>query len=303
MNSTLFAHWRKAIPALLVACCLFSLPATSLAHGDHDKTPDPKTGILLVAFGSSLPEAQASFQNIDAKVRAAHPDIPVQWAFTSHIIREKLARQEGKQLLSPAQALSLMADRGFTHVAVQSLHTIPGEEFHSLLQTVHAFESFPEGIAHLSIGTPLLGVTQDLDRTADALLANAPADRSSDQALVFMGHGTHHPGNVYYIAMQELLRSRDPLAFMGTVEGSPSLDQVRSELKRRGVKKVWLMPFMSVAGDHAQNDMAGPEADSWVSVLTADGMDCTPVLKGTAEFDNIVAIWLDHLEQALHELN
>ncbi|SKA79048.1 sirohydrochlorin cobaltochelatase [Paucidesulfovibrio gracilis DSM 16080] len=294
--------FRSSLAALTLALVtiVVSFPCLSSAHGSA-VPEEEKLGILLVAFGSSMPEAQASFRNIEAKVHAAYPDIPVQWAFTSHIIREKLARTEGKDLLSPMQALAAMADSGFTHVAVQSLHTIPGEEFHGLLQTVNAFR-FPGGIAHLSVGAPLLAVTADLERAAEAMLANVPEDRTSDEAVVFMGHGTHHPGNVYYIAMQEILRARDPLAFIGTVEGSPSLDQVRAELKKNDVHKAWLVPFMSVAGDHARNDMAGPEEDSWISILTADGVNCTPVLKGSAEFDNVVQIWVDHLDHALEEL-
>ncbi|MGE4292292.1 MAG: sirohydrochlorin cobaltochelatase [Desulfovibrio sp.] len=287
-------RFRVLVPFLLL---LLLFASSALAHS----AKADKTGILLVAFGSSVSEAQVAFKNIDAKVRAAHPGIPVQWAFTSHIIRTKLAK-EGKELLSPAQALALMASQGYTHVAVQSLHTIPGEEYNGLLETVRAFQSFPDGIAHIALGAPLLYATDDLERVADALLANAPAKRSKDDALLFMGHGTPHPGNVYYIAMQELLRSRDANAFVATVEGTPDLDQVRKGLKDRKIKKIWLLPFMSVAGDHARNDMSGPESDSWTSILTADGFQCASVLKGTAEYDNIVAIWLEHLDAALSRL-
>lgn len=288
---------RRTLSALLLVL-LTLLASTALAHGVKPE----KTGILLVAFGSSMPQAQASFENIDAKVRAAHPDVPVQWAFTSHIIRNKLAK-EGKNLLSPAQALADMAAQGFTRVAVQSLHTIPGEEYTDLQRTVAAFRSFPDGIAHIELGAPLMLSTADLERTADVLLANVPKERGKDEAVILMGHGTPHPGNVYYIAMQELMRSRDPLVFVGTVEGTPTLDQVRAELKSRKIKKVWLMPFMSVAGDHARNDMAGSEPDSWINILKGDGLQCVPVLKGTAEFDDVVAIWLDHLNEALQRLD
>lgn len=291
-------HFKRLRTILPLALLL--LLATTNCFAGHGQ-PEEKTGILLVAFGSSMPEAQVAFDNIDAKVRAAHPDTPVQWAYTSHIIRAKLAK-EGQHLLSPAQALALMADQGFTRVAVQSLHTIPGEEYEGLQLTVDAFQSFPDGIEHIELGTPLLSSTEDLNRVTKALLSNIPAERTKNEALIFMGHGTHHPGNVYYIAMQQMLHSNDQLAFIGTVEGSPDLDQVRKELKRNKVTKAWLLPFMSVAGDHARNDMAGPEEDSWNSVLTKDGVTCVPVLKGTAEYDNIVAIWLDHLNEALQRL-
>ena len=86
------------------------------------------------------------------------------------------------------------------------------------------------------------------------------------------------------------------------MEGSPSLDDVRAELKERGIRKAYLLPFMSVAGDHAHNDMAGKDDDSWLGVLTADGVECVPVLKGTAEYGPVADIWVDHLRDALKAL-
>ena len=111
-----------------------------------------------------------------------------------------------------------------------------------------------------------------------------------------MGHGTPHPSNAFYAALMYHFQQKDPNIFVGTVEGFPEIDDIKAMLIKKKIKKVYLMPFMSVAGDHARNDMAGDEEDSWKSVLTAAGIECVPILKGTAEYDEIIAIWVDHLK-------
>ncbi|WP_029894408.1 sirohydrochlorin cobaltochelatase [Desulfohalovibrio reitneri] len=289
---------RSFLFILAALLCLAAHPAQA-GHG-HDR-PD-KTGILLVAFGTSIPEAQTVFDTIDQRVRNAHPGTPVRWAFTSSIIRDKIERTQGENLDSVQQALADMADQGFTRVAVQSLHTIPGQEFHDLRATIGAFDGLPGGLEDVSLGMPLLSSDSDLRRVADALLANLPGERSGSEAAVFMGHGTHHPANVYYPGLQYYLWERDPLAFVGVVEGAPPLNEVETKLAERGVERVWLLPFMSVAGDHARNDMAGDEPGSWKSVLRDKGYEVEVVLTGTAAYDQVVNVWLDHLHTALERL-
>ena len=125
----------------IVSCLVILLTVglcASVMAGGHSRKASKKVGILLVAFGSSIPSAQVSFENIDKNVKKTYPAIPVRWAYTSTIIRKKLARQ-GKHLDSPEVALAKMQDEGFTHVAVQSLHTIGGAEYHELRRTVSAF--------------------------------------------------------------------------------------------------------------------------------------------------------------------
>jgi sirohydrochlorin cobaltochelatase len=283
-----------ALTFLLILAASFAA-FTAVAHGE---AKPEKTGILLVAFGTSVPEAQVAFDNINRKVKAAFPEVEVRWAFTSSIIRGKLAAK-GKLLDSTAAALARMAEDGFTRVAVQSLHTIPGREYHELIQTAHAFASMPDGVKNIRIGQPLLAGPEDLLAAVEALRANLPSDRSRGEAVILMGHGTHHPSDVFYPALQYYLWKKDPLIFVATVEGSPSLSDVLPELEVNGVKKAFLMPFMSVAGDHARNDMAGDDDDSWKSILVKAGVEIVPVFKGTAEYDDMVDIWVDHLKTAM----
>lgn len=257
-----------------------------------------KKGILLVAFGTSEASAKVSFQNIEAKVKKAFPGVDVFWGYTSRIIRHKLAGQ-GEMILSPAQALAKMMDDGYTHVAVQSLHTIPGEEYHELTMTVNGFKDMPGGFDRLVLGHPMLGTQDTVAGAVDAIIATLPRARKANEAVVLMGHGTHHPGNIYYSAMNWQLQQKDPNIIMGTVEGYPDLGDVIAWLKAKKSGKVWLMPFMSVAGDHAKNDMAGDEEDSWKSRLTEVGFSCQTVLKGTAEYDEFADLWVGQLTKAM----
>lgn len=267
--------------------------AVGYASTGHGHDVPKKVGILLVAFGSSEASAQVSFDNIDRKIKAAYPDIPVRWAYTSHIIREKLAKQ-GKKLDSPAVALAKMQDEKFTHVVVQSLHTIAGAEYDDLKRTVGGFENMG-GFQGIMVGYPLMATQSDMQRTVDAILKTIPKHRQKNDAVVLMGHGTHHPANAFYAALMFQLQLRDPNIFVGTVEGYPGIDLITDMLKQKRIKNVYLMPFMSVAGDHAKNDMAGDEDDSWKSILTKAGFKCETILKGTAEYDDFIDIWVDHV--------
>ena len=283
-------------PAFVVFAGLFLsiFVFAALALAGHGQTRPMKRGILLVAFGTSEKSAQVSFTNIEKKVRAAYPGVPVRWAFTSHIIREKLAAQ-GQVLDSVPVALSKMMDEGITHVGVQSLHSIPGEEYGELKGSVQVFKHMPDGFSRILLGRPLMSLDKDIQKAVAATLKVIPKAREKNEAVVLMGHGTHHPGNVYYPALQYYFAKQDPNVFVGTVEGSPGLDDVVAELKAKKITRAYLMPLMSVAGDHAKNDMAGDEPDSWKSVLEGKGVSTVVVLKGTAEYDVFADLWVDHL--------
>ena len=287
----------RTMVVFFVFACILATAASSMASGGHGHEQPKKVGILLVAFGSSEASAQVSFENIDRKVKATYADIPVRWAYSSHIIRKKMAKQ-GKKLDSPEVALAKMMDDKFTHVAVQSLHTIGGAEYHDLRRTVGAFKGM-DGFQEIIIGYPLLSTQSDMERSVEALMTMIPKKRKKNEAVVLMGHGTHHPANAFYAALMFQLQLKDPNIFVGTVEGYPELGLIKELLLKKKIKKTWLLPFMSVAGDHAKNDMAGDEDDSWKSVLTKAGVETIPVLKGTAEFDGFVDIWVDHIQGPL----
>ncbi|MBI4800109.1 MAG: sirohydrochlorin cobaltochelatase [Desulfarculus sp.] len=292
-------RWRWWVACVgLAACLLWSWGAQA---GGHEGAQPAKKAILLVSFGTSVPQARQVFAKIEEAAKTRFPGVEVRWAFTSKKVRQKLA-QEGQVTLSPALALANLAEDGYTRVAAQSLHIIPGQEFEGLKETARRFAGMPKGLKQVEVGAPLLLSHQDMERTAKALLAHVPKERRPSEALVFMGHGTTHQANEVYPAMAGIFKELDAYAFLATVEGSPEWNKVKQEIKARGIKKAWLIPLMSVAGDHARNDMAGPEDDSWASQLGQAGIASQPVLMGMAEYPEVVAVWLDHLQTAWDRL-
>ncbi len=287
---------RFFLCAWIVMAVVWATVATAQA-GIEGRGSETRKAILLVAFGSTRPQAQVSFENIDTAVRRTWPDIPVRWAYTSSIVRKKLARN-GRKLDSPAVALARMLDESITRVVVQSLHTIPGAEFHDLAQTARSFQR-PGGFDRVIVGNALLATQADMEMAADAILGIIPAARKPQEAVVLMGHGTHHPANVYYAALMFQLQLRDPNLFVGCVEGYPQIGVIQGIMNRRKIRKAYLMPFMSVAGDHAIHDMAGEAPDSWRSILTQAGIECETILKGTAEYGSFVDIWVQHVQAAM----
>jgi sirohydrochlorin cobaltochelatase len=281
---------------VVIVSLVFLLLSVEFSHGLGEKMSEKK-GILLVAFGTTVPEAQISFENIERSVKKAFPGIPVRWGYTSRTIIRKMG-EKGVQLATPEEALSRMMRENFTHVAVQSLHVMPGAEFHGLVKNVQRFAGMSKGLKKVIVGDPLMATSEDVQRVAENFFRIIPPERGKTDAVVFMGHGTHHPANVYYAALNYHVQKLDPNVFVGTVEGWPEIDDITSDLKKNRIKKAYLMPFMTVAGDHARNDMAGPSADSWKSMLEKEGINCVVVLKGTAEFQEFVDIWVDHLRAA-----
>jgi sirohydrochlorin cobaltochelatase len=256
--------------------------------------------ILVVTFGTSFQHARAAFDIFDADVKSRHPDYTVRWAFTSGMVRAIL-KERGETVDSPNDALLRLAGEGFRTIVVQSLHTIPGEEFHKLVRSVRLFESrIGSRGEDIRIGMPLRGSFDDLDSTADALLATEMVHRNNDESIVFMGHGSGtHAADLLYMALASVLRRKDQMAFLGTVEGHPTFDDVAQSCAAARCTRARLIPFMSVAGDHALNDMAGSGDDSWKSMFCARGIVCESILQGTLENRLIRDIWLDHLETAI----
>jgi len=288
-----FFHLLLALVLMLV----LPLSGWSAAAGPPSKnkaTQDP--AILLVTFGTSVPRAQAAFANIEEQVKKTYPNNEIRWAYTSQIIRKKLAK-EGKLLDSPEIALAKLMDEGYTRVVLQSLHMIPGQEFHEIYTNGNLFGQMAGGFTKVMVASPLLSSDEAMDRTLQTVAAQiVPKERNASEAVVLMGHGTHHPSDAIYSALMLKAQKMDANMFVATVAGHPSFDDVKEVLVKKGIKKAYLIPLMTVAGDHAMNDMAGDEPDSWKSQLANAGIESVPVLKGLAEFDAIVDLWLENLK-------
>ena len=282
---------RKIQGTMLKALCLALLLAWACPALAAQK--EAKEAIVLVAFGTSVQQAQASYDTVEKQVRAAFPGKEIRWAWTAHSL---LKSDPQSPRLSVPEALAKLGAEGVQKVSILSLHVIPGSEYSNLEQTARAFAGLPKGIREIKLSRPLLHDTDSVNQVAQLLIQNAPKERKPDEALVFVGHGTHHAAGVCYPALQYYLHARDKNVFVGTVEGSPDLEDVLKALKANGIRKVWLAPLMTVAGDHAVNDLFGPEKNSWKQTFMANGMQVATIGKGLGEYPALVDVWVQNLK-------
>jgi sirohydrochlorin cobaltochelatase len=255
------------------------------------------TGVLLVAFGSGRAGAQTAMAKMEQELRITFPGVELFWAFTSGIIRAKL-KAEGRHVDSPLEALCRMRDKGFSEMIVQSLHVIPGGEYESVQKTVLAFAEQTAGAISVKLGRPLLYTHEDILELCRMLPRLLPAGEDDCDAVLLMGHGTSHPSNIYYPGIQYYLWQQSPRYWIATVEGYPALRDILPMLKEKRIRRVWLAPFLAVAGNHVLDDMAGDKPDSWKSILEAEGYQVLPVLKGLAEYKEIARLWIRHLRES-----
>ncbi|MDD4733088.1 MAG: sirohydrochlorin cobaltochelatase [Desulfovibrio sp.] len=257
--------------------------------------------ILLAAYGSRKPDAQAAISRILDMVRTRYPGVPCDVAYTSRHVREKLA-ERGEHAPSLQDRLEDLAAQGIRHVAVQSLHVIPGREFHELLSLANELVLRNKEFNRIEVGFPLLAGEHDLDRVADALLEIAARHAPENGAVLFMGHGSRHPGSEYYDALNRQLQRRNPRVFVAPIDG-PEILEIRDTLTTAQIREAALLPFLFGAGWHARRDLAGDRPESWESLFTSAGMDCRVILKGAAEHSELSTIWLAHLDDAVQRLH
>jgi sirohydrochlorin cobaltochelatase len=260
-----------------------------------DRSVAVNKGILLVAFGTCTPQAVAAYRQIDRKVQAAIPDIPMQWAFTSALMRKKRA-ETGRPADSVEMSLARMMADGITHVAVQALHVVSGKEHHDLTINCSLFGHMRGGFRQIATGLPLLGTGDDMDKVTNALISAIPTERKPQEAIIFMGHGSPHPANACYTALMYHLQQKDPRIFVGTLSSLTDIASICTGLQKGNITSAYLLPCLAVVGNHTLKDMAGDHDHSWKSIIEKHGISCKPILKGLAEYDAIADIWVDHLK-------
>ena len=274
----------------------------------HHSNPDlqnlkNKDAILVMTFGTTFADTRAkTIDAVEAAIQKAHPDIPVFEAYTSHIIIDRVKAKEGIQKMTPEEAFSKLKAEGYTRIAVVSLDVIPGMEYsYDSIITKMQMSKFKE----LSLATPLMyfqGTEGEPDQVVDflnAVKSQFPVMGKEDATLI-MAHGTPHPGNAYYSVIQDRIEKLGMNnVFVYSVEGRPNLDDVIPKLKAKGFKNVTLMPIMMVAGDHANNDMAGDDPDSHKSILTKAGFKVNTYIHGLGENENVRALYIQRANEAL----
>lgn len=265
-----------------------------LCSGGIKKT-DIKKAILVVSFGTSYENTRKkTIGAVENKISKAFSEFNVFRAFTSGIIIKKL-KKNSIHIDTVSEALAKLALMGYTEVYCQPTHIMPGEEYDNMCRDV---ASFKDAFSVLKIGRPLLSQTEDYSDFIDAVHSDLKTDNKT--AVVYMGHGTTHWANCAYPALQFWFGKRNfANVFVGTVEGYPTIDDVVEQLKKENYHKVVLMPLMLVAGDHAHNDMAGDEEDSWNKILSNEGYAVQIRLKGLGEYPHIQDMYVKHLSEII----
>ncbi|CDH04342.1 Sirohydrochlorin cobaltochelatase [Xenorhabdus bovienii str. oregonense] len=257
-----------------------------------------KKALLVISFGTSYPETRKN--NIEAceqQLASVFPDRELFRAFTSGMIIRKLRERDGIHIDTPHDALTRLYHAGYHDIAVQCLHIIKGDEYEKVL---HEVERFRPQFQRLVLGAPLLNHFEDYLQLMRALHHQLPR-LGDNECVVFMGHGTTHPAFSAYACLDHLMTHYHFPARVGAVESYPEIALIIKGLKAEGIRKVHLMPLMLVAGDHAINDMASDESDSWKSQMEKAGMTAIPWLQGLGENPMIRQMFVAHLTDAINE--
>ena len=256
-----------------------------------------KKGIIVVSFGTTYEKTRKlSIESIENKVKERYKDYLVLRAFTSQMVINKLKRRDNYFVDNPREALERMKESGIKNIYIQPLHIIPGHEYEKLLSQVKEFLEENNSYA-IKIGKPLLYDELDYYKVVQGLNLS---DRKQNEGIVFMGHGTNHEADASYEKLERTFREKGyENVYIGTVEGSITIEDIISKLKVKEIQKIKLRPFMLVAGDHAINDMASNEEDSWKSILESNGFNVEVSLQGLGELETIQNIYLEHLENIM----
>ncbi len=280
--------------------------------------------LLVVSFGTSFNDSRAKdIKGVEDALQAAYPDWSVRRAFTAQIIINHVQARDGEKIDNMQQAMDRAVANGVKNLVVQPTHLMHGAEYDEMMEMIDDYRDKFESVA---VAEPLLGevgadatvINEDKEAVAKAVTAEAVATAGYDSveaaakdgtAFVFMGHGTSHTAKVSYSQMQTVMQTLGyDNVFIGTVEGEPestSCENVIEAVKAAGYTKVVLRPLMVVAGDHANNDMAGADEDSWLSQFEASGafdsVDCQ--IAGLGGVADVEQLYIAHTKAAIDSLN
>ena len=253
--------------------------------------------ILIVSFGTSYEDTRkVTIEAIEKDIEADCPQLAIYRAWTSKMIMAKILKRDGIKILNVREAMEKMREDGITDVVVQPTHVLNGIENDLMIEDALAYQA---DFNTITFGDPLLTTTEDLEMVIKAIKNNFK-QLGKDELLVMMGHGTTHYTNTVYAALNYQLQDQGiDNIIIGTVEAYPDITSMLSYADKVKPKQVVLAPFMIVAGDHAKNDMASEEEDSWRSQFEAAGYNVSCVLKGLGEYPEIRQLLVEHTRKSL----
>ena len=297
---------------------------TGDASNDDPRNQDEigENELLVVSFGTSFNDSRvADIKGIEDALQAAYPDWSVRRAFTAQIIINHIQARDGEKIDNMTQALDRAVANGVKNLVVQPTHLMHGAEYDEMCEAIEAYKDQFESV---SSAEPMLGevgsdatvINADKEAVAKAIPAAAVSEagfesleaaKDAGTAFVFMGHGTAHVAKVTYSQMQTQMQNLGyENVFIGTVEGEPeetACEAVIEAVKAAGYTNVVLRPLMVVAGDHANNDMAGSEDDSWKTMFEAAGFTVDCQIHGLGEIADVQALYVAHTKAAIDALN
>ena len=295
---------KKLLSVVVIAALSMSMLLTGCGEkkdsGNAKASSDKE--ILVVSFGTSYSNSRhVTIGAIEDAIREAYPDYQVRRAFTAQIIIDKLKKEENIEIDNVKQALDRAVANGVKTLVVQPTHLMNGLEYNDLKKEL---DKYKDKFDKIALGKPLLTSDEDFKQVIAAITNDTKEYLDGETAICFMGHGTEADSNKVYATLQEKLKAAGYNDyFVGTVEAKPSVDDLIAQVKESGkYKRVILQPLMVVAGDHANNDMAGDGEDSWVSKFKAAGFEVKPVLRGLGQNYDIQKIYLEHLKAAIDSL-
>lgn len=257
--------------------------------------------LMVVSFGTSFNDSRRlTIGAIENSMVEAFPEWSVRRGFTSQIIIDHVLARDGEVIDNVPEALNRAMDNGVKTLVVQPTHLMHGFEYNELVEEL---ANYGDAFDTIVVGEPLLNTDEDFTRVAEAIVAVTAEYDDGETAICFMGHGTEAESNEVYAKMQQVLTDLGYTNyFIGTVEAEPSVEDVLALVQAGDYKKVVLEPLMIVAGDHANNDMAGDEEDSWKSIFEGAGYEVTCILRGLGEITEVQTILVEHAQAAIDTL-
>lgn len=253
--------------------------------------------LLAASFGTSYQETRCrTIGAIEEELERAFPEYSVRRGFTSRMIINRVKTRDQIEIDSLEEALKRAADNKVRHLIVQPTHMMDGFEYTALVNKVEAYSHQFERTA---VGNPLLSAEEDFQAVIQALIEETEEYDDGETAFCFMGHGTEAQANQVYGKLQEMFQAAGHRNyFIGTVEAEPALEEVLAQVKAGSYKKAVLQPLMIVAGDHANNDMAGEEEGSWKKAFEEAGYEVSCILRGLGELEKIRQLFVRHAKEA-----
>ena len=284
--------------------------ADSMAAEDEENSKDNTRNqdgigedeLLVVSFGTSYNDnRRLTVGAIEDAMEKAFPDYSVRRGFTSQIIIDHVKSRDNVAIDNVGQALERAEKNGVRNLVIQPTHLMDGLEYTDLVNEVAEYSDAFEKVA---IGKPLLTTDDDFNAVMKAITEATVGYDDGETAICFMGHGTEADSNHVYAKMQDMLADAGyKNYYVGTVEAEPSLEDVLAKVKEGSYKKVVLEPLMIVAGDHANNDMAGDEEDSWKTAFEGAGYEVTCLVRGLGEMEAIQQLFVEHAQAAVDSLS